>query len=84
MIMRRLFRRLYARDNDGAVPADNAVMPGSRFAVIDGVGHTAMVAAPSWKTKLKGLGPPYADYAADMAEAIVRWVHSPGSAQPTR
>ncbi|HVE15020.1 MAG TPA: hypothetical protein VNI01_16620 [Elusimicrobiota bacterium] len=73
-----LFRALHENDNDGLVPTAGSIVPGSRYAVLDDVGHMAPISAPTWRTKLAATAAPYADFAAHLTEAIVRWVHSDG------
>jgi hypothetical protein len=51
------------------------VLPGSRYAVLDGVDHVGLVLPHSWIRALTGVKSRYPRFAADAAEAIVRWVH---------
>lgn len=73
----RLLRLWTRRDGDGVVPTDASVIPGSIYAVLEHVSHWDTVAGPSM-LKLLGLGAREHDprFAADFAEALVRWVLS--------
>lgn len=73
----RLLRLWTRRAGDGVVPTDAAVIPGSIYAVLEHVSHWDTVAGPAM-LKLLGLGAREHDprFAADFAEALVRWVLS--------
>jgi hypothetical protein len=69
-------RRLSGQDNDGLVAPEQAIVPGSRYALLEHVGHADMIASPkSWKHRALGVRGNYnPHYAADLTEAVVRWV----------
>lgn len=66
---------LSGEDHDGIVATADMVMPGSRYARLDGVGHVATVVPTALRLALTGMNGPYPGFAADLAEAVVRWVH---------
>jgi triacylglycerol lipase len=68
-------RTLSGRHNDGLVAPEDGVLPGARYALLEHVGHLDTVAEPaSWKHKALGVRGHDPEFAADLTEAIVRWV----------
>lgn len=76
----RLMRLAAGQDNDGVVPTAAAIVPGSVYATLDHVGHWDTVAGAG-ALKLLGLGAREHDprFAADLAEALVRWLFTTGT-----
>lgn len=71
----RLLRLWTGEDADGVVPTEAALIPGSVYARLEHVGHWDTVAS-AMVLKLMGLGARHHDprFAADFAEALVRWL----------
>lgn len=68
-------KALAGRDNDGVVVPEEGVIPGSRYALLEDVGHIDTVAEPSdWKHKILGVRGQDPDFAADLTEAVIRWI----------
>ncbi|MBI5629374.1 MAG: hypothetical protein HY921_00650 [Elusimicrobia bacterium] len=76
-IRSRLIPELYGRQNDGIIPTLSQIMPGSRFAVLGDVNHQETVYAPSPVLSLAGARIAYTSLAADLTEAVVRWIFTP-------
>ncbi len=67
-------KALSGRPNDGLVAPEDAVFPGSRYALLEHVGHFDTVAElTDWKYKPLGARGHDPHLAADLTEAIVRW-----------
>ena len=67
-------KKLSGRPNDGLVAPEDAVLPGSRYALLEHVGHFDTVSdLASWKYKPLGARGHDPQFAADLTEAIVRW-----------
>ncbi|MBI4349340.1 MAG: hypothetical protein HY553_21050 [Elusimicrobia bacterium] len=65
--------RLFSGDSDGLVETKDALIPGSRQAVLEHVSHIDTVSDPvHWKHRV--FGARRAGYAAELTEAIVRWI----------
>lgn len=61
--------------NDGIVAPEQAVVPGAIHAVLEHVGHIDTITDPSsWKHKILGVRGHDPSFAADLTEAVVRWV----------
>jgi len=70
-------RTLGGRDSDGVVVPEQAVLPGSRYALLEHAGHIDTVADPSnWKHRTFAVRGHDPDFAADLTEALVRWIFS--------
>lgn len=68
-------KKLSGLDNDGIVAPEETRIPGSRSATLEHVGHIDTVSDPSsWKHKRLGVRAHDPTFAADLTEAVVRWV----------
>lgn len=68
-------KSLTGRHNDGIVSPEDADIPGAKKAVLEHVGHIDTVSDPSsWKHKALGVRGHDPTFAADLTEAVVRWV----------
>jgi len=68
-------KTISGRDNDGVVSPEDGVVPGHPFAFLEHVGHLDTVSNPSsWKYHVLGVRGHEPNYAADLTEAIVRWI----------
>lgn len=62
--------------NDGLVGVEDSVLPGSRYAVLEEIGHLDPVSDPAhWKHRALRLAAGET-FAAELTEAIVRWIHA--------
>ena len=69
----------FLEPNDGIVPSAGGIFPGSRYALVDGLGHLAPAADAGWRARLSGMGGPYRGFGGDLAEAMMRWILEKGA-----
>lgn len=68
-------KALSGRHNDGVVAPESGILPGSRYALLEHVGHLDTVSDSSnWKRRALGVRGHDPRFAADLTEAIVRWI----------
>jgi hypothetical protein len=68
-------KALSGRDNDGIVSPEDGIVPGHPFAFLEHVGHIDTVSDSSgWKSRTLGVRGQDKNFAADLSEAIVRWI----------
>lgn len=71
-------KAMTGQDNDGIVSPQQALIPGSRQALLEHVGHIDTISEPSqWRHKILGVRAHDPSFAADLTEAIVRWLFAP-------
>jgi hypothetical protein len=68
-------KALTGRHSDGVIAPEEAIIPGSVYALLHHVGHVDTISEPSqWRHRMLGVRGHDPLFAAELTEAMVRWI----------